>query len=172
MALYDSSDALMCQVFPTTLRGPARTWYDRLQSMTITSFDQLPMELEQNFLANARPKPMAASLLSIAQAREEPLSHLVNRFTTESRAIQDAHPSLVIQAFLMGMRPSKLFWSLVEKPSTTVPEMMQRTNYFIVAEALIVGKCEEQKRPRVEQPRGPASGPPRRRIEGPDFSRP
>ncbi|RWW51648.1 hypothetical protein BHE74_00041981 [Ensete ventricosum] len=72
----------------------------------------------------------------------------------------------------MGMRPSKLFWSLVEKPSTTVPEMMQRTNYFIVVEALIVRKREEQKRPRVEQPRGPTSGPSRRRIEGPDFSRP
>ncbi|RWW75021.1 hypothetical protein BHE74_00016989, partial [Ensete ventricosum] len=45
-------------------------------------------------------------------------------------------------------------------------------NHFIAAEALIIGKREEQKRLRVELPRGPTSGPPRRQIEGPDFSRP
>ncbi|RRT79569.1 hypothetical protein B296_00010845 [Ensete ventricosum] len=109
MALYDLSDVLMCRVFPTTLRGPTRMWYGRLQSATIISFDQLTRELEQNFLANIRPKPMVASLLGIAQGREEPLAQFVNRFATESRAIPNAHPSLVVQAFLMGIRPSKLF---------------------------------------------------------------
>ncbi|RRT43276.1 hypothetical protein B296_00024051 [Ensete ventricosum] len=72
----------------------------------------------------------------------------------------------------MGIRPSKLFWSLVEKPPTTVPEMMQRVNHFITVEAQIIEKREEQKHPQVEQPQGPTSGQPRRRIERPDFSRP
>ncbi|RWW49448.1 hypothetical protein BHE74_00044389 [Ensete ventricosum] len=119
MPLYDSFDALMCQFFLTTLRGPAQMWYDRLQPTSIISFDQLVRELEQNFLANARPKSTAASLLGIAQGREEPLAQFVNRFAIESQAIPDAHPSLVI---------TKLFWSLVEKPPTTVPKMMQTTS--------------------------------------------
>ncbi|RWW45402.1 hypothetical protein BHE74_00048761 [Ensete ventricosum] len=49
--------------------------------------------------------------------------------------------------------------------------MMQRVNHFIGAETLIVEKHEEKKHPRMEQPRGPTSGPSRRRIERPYFSR-
>lgn len=39
MALYDTSDALMYRAFPTTLRGPAQTWFNRLQPTSVSSFD-------------------------------------------------------------------------------------------------------------------------------------
>ncbi|RWW20854.1 hypothetical protein GW17_00015015 [Ensete ventricosum] len=71
----------------------------------------------------------------------------------------------------MGIRPSKLLWSLVERPPTIIPKMMQRAKHFITVETLIVEKREEQKHPRMKQPQGPTLGPSRRRIEGPDFSR-
>ncbi|RZS15091.1 hypothetical protein BHM03_00046881 [Ensete ventricosum] len=71
----------------------------------------------------------------------------------------------------MGIRPSKLFWSPVEKPLTMVPEMMQRANHYITTETLIVDKCEKQKRPRTEQSRGPTSRPSRWRLEGSNFNR-
>ncbi|RWW70680.1 hypothetical protein BHE74_00021636 [Ensete ventricosum] len=74
IALYDSSDALMCRVFPTTLRGPTRMWYSQLSRASIFSFDQLVRELEQYFLASARPKPTVTSHLGIAQGREESLA--------------------------------------------------------------------------------------------------
>ncbi|RRT85077.1 hypothetical protein B296_00003479 [Ensete ventricosum] len=67
------------------------------------------------------------------------------------RGVLDAHPSLIMQAFLTGLRLSKFFWSLVERPTTTVLDMLQRTNQYVTAKALVAGRRKEShKRPHTE----------------------
>ncbi|RRT49968.1 hypothetical protein B296_00026639 [Ensete ventricosum] len=147
MALYDTSDALMCRAFPTTLRGPTKTWYCHLKPASISSFDLLAKEFELNFLVSARPKPTTASLLRLAQGSDESLSQFVGRFTSQVQGIPDVHPSLAIQAFFMGLKPSKFFWSLIEQSAPTVPEMLQRAHQYMAAETLVAGKRDESKCP-------------------------
>ncbi|XP_064941405.1 uncharacterized protein LOC135594823 [Musa acuminata AAA Group] len=130
MALYGTSDVLMCRVFPTTLRGPAHTWFRGLKTETIASFDQLVNDFELHFMAYARSKPSAALLLGLKQREDEPLSHFVDRFAMQIR----------------GMRPSRFLWSLVERPPTAVPEMLQRASRYITAETWAAGRRRDDFR--------------------------
>ncbi|RWW70089.1 hypothetical protein BHE74_00022248 [Ensete ventricosum] len=66
---------------------------------------------------------------------------------------------------MMGIRPSRFFWSLMESPRATVPEMLQRTSQYITVEAMVEEKHKDQKQPWVESSWEPPSGLPRRRME-------
>ncbi|RRT61365.1 hypothetical protein B296_00043123 [Ensete ventricosum] len=114
--LYGTSDAIMCRAFPTTLRGIAQGWYKRLALTSVHSFDQLAREFEANFLASTRPKPTAMSLLEMRQKEDEPLDPHLTRFIKEIRAIPDAHPSLIIQAFMIGSGLPTSFGRLLSDP--------------------------------------------------------
>ncbi|RZR88297.1 hypothetical protein BHM03_00015852 [Ensete ventricosum] len=100
----------------------------------------------------------------MAQGSDEPLSQFVERFTSQVQGIPDLHPSLAIQAFLTGLRPSRFFWSLIERPPVTLPEMLQRAHQYMAAETLIAGKQEETKRSWGEQSRGHPAPPTRTKI--------
>ncbi|RZR97554.1 hypothetical protein BHM03_00026753 [Ensete ventricosum] len=128
MTLYGTSDAIMCQAFPSILCWTVRMWYNRLKPTSICSFDQLAKVFESNFLASARPRPTMVSLLEMRQREDESLGQYLTQFTMGIRAIPDAHLSLVIQAFLIGLWPSCFFWSLLERPPATVLKMLQRVN--------------------------------------------
>ncbi|RRT38999.1 hypothetical protein B296_00045989 [Ensete ventricosum] len=137
----------MCRTFPTTLRGPARIWYSRIKPSSISSFDQFAKEFELNFIASSCPRPTVASLLGLTQGNDEPLAQFVSIFSTKIRRIPDTHPTLAIQAFLMGLRPSWFFLSLIERPPSIVPEMLQRASQYVAAESLVIEK-QEQEIPR------------------------
>ncbi|RWV78476.1 hypothetical protein GW17_00060556, partial [Ensete ventricosum] len=142
MALYDTFDTLMCRTFPTTLRGPARMRYSRMKPSSISSFDQFVKEFELNFIASSCPRSTVASLLGLNQGNDKPLTQFVSRFSVEVRKMPDIHPTMAIQAFLIGL------WSSCQ---------------YVAAESLVVGKREDHKKPRCDKPQGQPFGTPRRK---------
>ncbi|RRT33032.1 hypothetical protein B296_00050378, partial [Ensete ventricosum] len=107
------------------------------------------------------PKPTGLARGGAAAAPSHRSSHSFPD-SDANPGILDLHPSLAIQAFLTGLRLSRFFWSLIERPPATLPETLQRAHQYMAAETLVAGKRDETKRPRVEQPRGHPPPPKRR----------
>ncbi|THU64247.1 hypothetical protein C4D60_Mb01t24460 [Musa balbisiana] len=86
----------------------------------------LTMKFELHFLENVSSRLLTIKLLGLKQGEEETFTDFVGRFTNEIKDIEDAHPSLVIQAFMIGLKPSRIFLLLVERPPMMILESISK----------------------------------------------
>ena len=67
MHLQGVPDEIMCRVFPTTLKGPARVWFSKIPPNSVSSFEELSKLFVNNFIGGQRHKRSSSSLLTIEQ---------------------------------------------------------------------------------------------------------
>ena len=66
--LYTSDDAILCRVFPTSLKGPAPNWFTRLPPDFIDCFDTLATHFGIQFTTS---KPHHLTSLALVNIRQE-----------------------------------------------------------------------------------------------------
>ena len=84
MHLQGVLDKIMCKVFPTTLKGPTRVWFNKLPPNTLTSFQELSKSSVSIFVGGQRLKRSSTSLLNIEQGENEILSTFISHFNKEA----------------------------------------------------------------------------------------
>ena len=81
--LQMTPDEVMCKAFPTTLKGAARVWFNKIPPRTIADFEQLSKGFIRHFIRGQRHKKLTGHLLNIQQAEGESLKQYVSRFDKE-----------------------------------------------------------------------------------------
>ena len=65
MHLQGVANEIMCRAFPTTLKGAARIWINRLTPNSISTFKELSAQFTTHFIEGHRYKKSTACLMSI-----------------------------------------------------------------------------------------------------------
>ena len=125
MAVHFKNEALMCKVFPSSLRPVAMKWFDGLGASSIDSFKELTRAFGSRFITCSRvPRPLD-SLLSVALRERETLKSYSDRYWEMFNEIDGDFDDMAIRTFKDGL-PAKhdLRKSFTKKPVRSVHWLM------------------------------------------------
>ncbi|KAG8645588.1 hypothetical protein MANES_10G076111v8 [Manihot esculenta] len=158
MELQTLSDALMCKVFPTTLSGPARAWFNSLEAGSIKSFGDLATRFISRFIAGVPADRKTSYLETVKQKEGESLREYVARFNTEALQIPELDEGRAVEAMQKGTTSAEFFGSLSRKPPTSLAELMKRAEKYIRQDDALVtsrfakGMAGKEKAPEERRP--------------------
>ncbi|GKV27059.1 hypothetical protein SLEP1_g36267 [Rubroshorea leprosula] len=133
MQAQNASDALMCKIFPSTLRGNAQTWYYSLQSKLISSYAELAASFATKFSSHRLIRKTTSELMRVAQREGESLKNYMNRFNDAILGI-DLFNQVGLVAIIQGFKHERFRDSLIKHPPITFDEANERSWKFIQAE--------------------------------------
>ena len=129
MVVHAQDEALMCRVFPSSLRPIAMRWFDGLRTNSVSSFKKLTQAFCYRFITCSRvPQPLD-SLLSISMREGEFVKAYSDRYWEMFNKIYGNFDDVAIKTFKVGL-PSEHGHrkSLTGKLATSLRQLMDRVD--------------------------------------------
>ncbi|GKU97131.1 hypothetical protein SLEP1_g10311 [Rubroshorea leprosula] len=170
MQAQNASNALMCKIFPSTLRGNARTWYYSLPPRSISSYIKMAFAFATEFSSRRLIRKTTSELMRVKQRDEESLKNYMSRFNDAVLEVSSFDQAVGIAAVISGLKHDRFRDSLIKHAATTYSEVNDRSLKFITAEEYALAQNQppsknqnpewrddnpSRKRMRMAQNRGP-----------------
>ena len=124
LGLQQPPDEILCRSFPTTLKGAAREWFNKLPTSSIDNFEQLSGSFVRHFVGGQRPKRTADHLLTIKQGEKETLRSYVTYFTRGMLEVDKTDDKVQLTTFKAGLKSRDFVASLAKNPPKTMAEAL------------------------------------------------
>ncbi|GKV48032.1 hypothetical protein SLEP1_g54871 [Rubroshorea leprosula] len=134
MRIQNANDAMMCKVFPATLKSTARRWYHKLPRHSIDSYSQLAKLFSNKFASQREIKRTATELMQVHQKEGESSRDYMQRFNKATLDIDNVPDTICLSALLHGLKRGRFLDDLLENPPKTWNEVNDRSASFILSE--------------------------------------
>ncbi|GKV25972.1 hypothetical protein SLEP1_g35342 [Rubroshorea leprosula] len=154
MRIQNANDAMMCKVFPATLKSTARRWYHKLPRHSIDSYSQLAKLFSNKFASQREIKRTAIELMQVHQKEGESLRDYMQRFNKATLDIDNVPDTICLSALLHGLKPGRFLDDLLKNPPKTWNEVNDRSASFILSEDFQSSKrrADDKQSKGQEQP--------------------
>ena len=135
MALHLGNDALMCQMFPSSLGPMSLRWFNRLQHSLIHSWDELAEAFVSRFITNSRKPKEFDSLMSMRMKDSESLKSYSLRYWEVYNEVDGCTEEIAIKIFKLGLDlESELRHNLSRRPAKSMRDLMSQIEQFVRVE--------------------------------------
>ncbi|GKV28120.1 hypothetical protein SLEP1_g37206 [Rubroshorea leprosula] len=124
MRIQNANDAMMCKVFPATLKSMAKRWYHKLPKHSIDSYSHLAKLFSNKFASQREIKRIATELMQVHQKEGESLRDYMQQFNKATLDIDNVPDTIYLSALLHGLKCGWFLDDLLENP----PKMWNEVN--------------------------------------------
>ena len=135
IGLFTTSEAIMCRVFPNSLKGMTLSWFTKLPLNSIDSFRTL-VNLFTTQFATSRPHHLTSIALVNIRQGSESLRTFMDRFNQVTLQIRNLNSEVALHHMVTALRPGPFADSLCKKLTLNMNEMRVRTTKFMRLEEL------------------------------------
>jgi len=108
MSLYTSDDAVLCRMFPTSLKRGTLSWFTKLPTNFVDCFETVVSKFETQFTTSRTHHLTSITLV---------------RFGKVAMNIQNLSPDVAMHHMLTALRPGPFVDSLCMQPTTSLDEL-------------------------------------------------